>query len=354
MKKSFFYILTFFLSLIFIIISTEIFFGNWFGVNKCQKAYYLNIVQDRRIIYKVDNLYGFKEKEILHTRDKYGFRKSCKNIDEINVISIGGSTTDQRYINDGKTFQDYIEKYYKKKNKKICIANAGVSGHTTFGHIESFKSWFNLIENFNPKYFILYIGLNDVGQLSVRDKFDTLAVESTLREKSAIYYVLSRLRNYIPELFKFTSAYGLKISPPNHQDYVINNLSSDIEKLKDKNVEIFTKNFNLILNEIKKYNGIPICITQPHLYINENNLGLEVGFNYDGTNFNGKDFNFVLKEFNKVMKKLCTRENSFFIEIDIKKFERDDYYDTEHLNPIGTLKLSNHLIDQFEKLKIFY
>ena len=341
------------MSSVFIIIIIEFFFGNWLIDNKWQKAYYLNIVQDRKIIYKVDNLYGFKEKTVLHTRDKYGFRKSCEKIDEINVISIGGSTTDQRYINDGETFQDYIEKFYNKKNRKICIANAGVSGHTTFGHLESFKSWFSLIENFKPKYFIIYIGLNDVGQFSKRKKFDTVASESILREKSAIYYILSRLRNYLPQLFKFTSAYGTKIYPPTNKDYVIENLSSDIEKYKDENVKIFAKNLNLILKEIKKYNGVPICITQPHLYINKKNLGLKSGFYYDEKTFNGKDFNFILEELNKVMKRLCENENSFFIDMDIKKFERDDFYDHIHLNPKGTIKLSKYLIHQFEKLEIF-
>ena len=52
---------------------------------------------------------------------------------------------------------------------------------------------------YNSIKFIIYIGLNDVGQFSERKKFDTVASESILREKSAIYYILSRLRNYLPQ-----------------------------------------------------------------------------------------------------------------------------------------------------------
>ena len=79
MKKFFFYSLTFILSSLFVVLVIELFFGNWIKDNKWQKAYYLNIVQNRKIIYKVDNLHGFKDKTVLHTRDKYGFRKKNSN-----------------------------------------------------------------------------------------------------------------------------------------------------------------------------------------------------------------------------------------------------------------------------------
>ena len=65
-------------------------------------------------------------------------RSNCKNTKDVKILTVGGSTTDQRYINLDSTFQSILEsKINQYIDKNICIANAGVDGHTTFGHIYS-------------------------------------------------------------------------------------------------------------------------------------------------------------------------------------------------------------------------
>ena len=52
------------------------------------------------------------------------------------ILTIGGSTTDQRFVSDGYTFQDYL---YINLNKEFKIYNGGVDGQSTLGHIYSIK-----------------------------------------------------------------------------------------------------------------------------------------------------------------------------------------------------------------------
>ena len=103
-----------------------------------------------------------KEKQSIIKDDKYGLRSNYKDTKDIKILTVVGSTTDQRYVNLESTFQSILEsKINKYINKNIYIANAGVDGHTTFGHIYSFENWLHLIPNLKPNYVILYTGIND-------------------------------------------------------------------------------------------------------------------------------------------------------------------------------------------------
>ena len=54
-----------------------------------------------------------------------------------------------------------MNKYFKKDNSEIFIYNTSTDGKTTRGYVNDFLYWFPKIPNFNPKFFIFYIGLND-------------------------------------------------------------------------------------------------------------------------------------------------------------------------------------------------
>ena len=96
--------------LILKIIFLEIIFGNWVFNNEWRSANYLNIIRDKQIEITIKDL----EKEnsnykIIYTRDIYALRSSCKYENNIDILTIGGSTTDQRYISDENTFQEILQ-----------------------------------------------------------------------------------------------------------------------------------------------------------------------------------------------------------------------------------------------------
>ena len=112
-----------------------------------------------RIKYNLNDLYPFKDDIIIYSRDKYGFRGKYLNPQSIDILSIGGSPTDQRYISEGYTFEDIMHDQFKKINKNVYIVNAGIDGQSTYGHIKNFDLWFPYIPNLKVKYFFFILEL---------------------------------------------------------------------------------------------------------------------------------------------------------------------------------------------------
>ena len=156
--KYFFVIFVNILLLVIFTILLELIFGNWLVKNKINQ---LNIPKNIKTIYKLNGLYKFDDDKIYYTRDKWGFRGNYDDISNIHILTIGGSTTDQKYISENYTFQDVIRDEFSKDNKKINVVNAGIDGQSTYGHIKNFDLWFNNIPNLNVEYYLFYIGVND-------------------------------------------------------------------------------------------------------------------------------------------------------------------------------------------------
>ena len=147
-----------FLFIIIISIFMEIIFGEWIFSNPIN---HLNLIRNTTYTFPVRNLYPKKDGNIIYKRDKWGFRGFYKDVSNIDILTVGGSTTDQRYISEGYTFQDILRKEFEKIGKNISIVNSGVDGQSTYGHIKNFDLWYNQIPDLKPKYFLFLVGVND-------------------------------------------------------------------------------------------------------------------------------------------------------------------------------------------------
>jgi lysophospholipase L1-like esterase len=94
-----------------------------------------------------------------YTRDYNGYRP-YRNAPRNNklILTVGGSTTDQRWVDDRLTWQRELE------NKLgIPVLNGGVDGQSSFGHLLSIENWHAKV--LNPNYvdkIIFLVGVNDV------------------------------------------------------------------------------------------------------------------------------------------------------------------------------------------------
>ena len=74
--------------------------------------------------------------KVIYKRDEYGFRDRHKDFKDIDVLVLGGSTTDERWLKDEDTWtnqlQEKLKIYYKKD---IDVVNSGIDGQSSFGHI---------------------------------------------------------------------------------------------------------------------------------------------------------------------------------------------------------------------------
>lgn len=121
----------------------------------------------------------FGQKYILnYKKDKFGLRGNYSKVEDINIIVIGGSTVDERYVSLNDTWTYKLESKLKKINSNIVVVNSGVDGQSTYGHLWNFTNWYNFITNLNPKIYIMYFGGNDLIPRINNKLFDNVDYES--------------------------------------------------------------------------------------------------------------------------------------------------------------------------------
>ena len=96
-------------------------------------------------------VYRSDKNEIFYRRDSFGFRGRYHDPGQIDILTVGGSTTAQTFIGEGETWQDVLSGKLDKSGKKVSVVNAGVDGQSTRGHLQSFELWFNHVPNLKPK-----------------------------------------------------------------------------------------------------------------------------------------------------------------------------------------------------------
>ena len=69
----------------------EAIFGSWVRPNYVAQ---LNLPRGLRVSFDVTDLYIWKRSHVTYSRDEYGLRGSFENPSAIDILTVGGSTTD--------------------------------------------------------------------------------------------------------------------------------------------------------------------------------------------------------------------------------------------------------------------
>tara|TARA_A100001035_G_scaffold233913_1_gene196822 strand:+ start:360 stop:1466 length:1107 start_codon:yes stop_codon:yes gene_type:complete len=157
----------------------EILLGKWIkNIFLNEKTEYLNIpglYKDKKFFYDVKKLYNSSQSvPIKIYKDNLGYRSRSNN-NKQKVLTIGGSTTEEFFVTEGKTWQDNLDNL----QPEFDFINGGLSGQSTFGHLESIKEWHSkYLNNSKIDSIIFYIGINDLN--FVRKNFDLVEYLSDL------------------------------------------------------------------------------------------------------------------------------------------------------------------------------
>ena len=101
--------------------------------NVPQQTCSVKTIYDASAIYKTNTPYLInyqRDKDCYRSKDNQEKNSEGKEI----VLTIGGSTTDQRFVKEGDTFQDLLDQKY---NNKYDFINGGVDGQSTVTEIIS-------------------------------------------------------------------------------------------------------------------------------------------------------------------------------------------------------------------------
>ena len=175
-----------------------------------------------KTIYDASSLYSDNKTHLIsYKRDKECYRSKNKINENKIVLTIGGSTTDQRFINEGETFQDLLDVYF---NGKYDFINGGVDGQSSIGHLFSIKNWHSkALKDINQQVsdVIYYIGINDLGLTYLNESELNKQVKLSRIIKDYLVnnsYIYSQIKNIyfsksLPKTFGILAAHGKKFVP---------------------------------------------------------------------------------------------------------------------------------------------
>ncbi len=211
---------------------------------------------------------------IYYSRNSLGFRGPLP-ADSVNklpsVICIGGSTTECRFISDSLTWPYQLYKAVKDSIPAFWLNNAGVDGHSTFGHQLVLQEY---ITRLKPKYVTMLIGTNDV-ETDKPGQFDAMNEKKInfLSVKSFFKSVLNKteLGSTLFQLYAIRGAYkkGLihkEINFISCKDTVFTTAYQDVVLKKQVSyLAAYRQRITNMLDICKANNVKPILITQPSL-----------------------------------------------------------------------------------------
>jgi hypothetical protein len=135
----------------------ELVFGAWI---KAPGLWTLSIQRDVSI-HRWEQEKYLRDRPMVYSRDYFGFRGNFHALTDINIVAMGGSTTDEPDVSDKETWTSKLEQCLVRRGVSAKIANAGINGQSTLGHIRNFGVWLRHLPNFQPGYLLAYVGINE-------------------------------------------------------------------------------------------------------------------------------------------------------------------------------------------------
>jgi lysophospholipase L1-like esterase len=291
------------------------------------------------------------DKKTVNKKNNLGFRgdQFPVNADSfIKIITIGGSTTECMYITEGKTWPDVLKLKLGEKNKNIWLNNAGLDGHSTFGHYILLKDY---ILKLKPDYVLLLIGCNEVGREDLT-KFDLQHIKlNEIDENKLISLIkLNEIRSIYSNFTRYLRAKELNVIHKSIKLEAVPKVNVNYgqeNRLYSLHRENYLKEFKerlLSIISLAKSNGIKvILITQPALYgdVVDDATKVNLGDVEVKNGINGRIQWNILELYNGITRSVGLEENLLVIDLAKKMPKSSNYfYDWHHFTNDGCDKVA--------------
>lgn len=318
----------------------ELIFGSWLSHDPLDG---LDIHRNLTVRLDASKLYPGGKPFLFH-RNHWGFRGADVDPATIDVVTFGGSTTNQMYLPEELTWQAVMTRRLAELGHPMVVANAGLEGQSTVGMLTDLTAWFPNVPGLHPKIILGYVGINDA--LRVGNVTDTLSF-SSIHKKIHQYSALSHMWRTIRGTLLARS-----VRVTHHAEDYAHATWTDTPKavvLGQPYPGFDAVGYEARLHEmaarIRALGAEPIFVTQRR---GDSRLvdGKMVGLVSDGER-NGLDDWLLLSQLNDVARKVCTDEHMRCLDL-----ARDlplgdgDFYDLLHNSPQGGEKIGRWLAEQ--------
>jgi lysophospholipase L1-like esterase len=292
---------------------------------------------DRTIVHTKNSL-GFRGKERPHEFSKY-----------LTLLTIGGSTTECKYLSDGKTWTDILGQNLEKDFDRVWINNAGLDGHSTFGHMVLMTDY---IAKLKPKVALFLVGINDVGRddlgqfdlQHVKGRIDIYSIRGLVKSASSYSETFALVLN----VYRYYRAVTTGLS---HQEVDLTkvemapatapNFPASPESYKY--VKSYETRLVQLINLTRGNQIDPVLITQPALHGGgiDDVTGVDLGRIRWGET-DGKTSWSILEMYNEVTRRVGQRENVLVIDLarELPKSSRY-FYDYFHFTNEGAKQVGD-------------
>jgi lysophospholipase L1-like esterase len=339
-------VLAIFLGLALALVALEILLRVFQPVDYRVRGNKIILTPDRKYIFdnnKIDKL----DKIIYVSRNHLGFRGEPLPRDfaqTLAILTVGGSTTECIQISDGKTWPDILASKLKRRFKPFWLNNAGIDGHSTFGHLVLMEDY---IIRLKPKVVIFLLGAND------RYLTDCCALDRKSFKKPAAtpwkafvdtmaWY--SEVVNYAVNLSRYAKALRVRVVHANIDFAKLKTLDIDddhlkelLEQHKEHYLNPYGQRLQRLIDMARRHDIEPVFITQPMIYgpAIDPVSGADLG-RVDIGGINGKTSWEILKLYNEVSKQVAAQNKVLLIDLanELPKTSRY-FYDTLHFTNEG-------------------
>jgi hypothetical protein len=342
-----------FINLIFLcigIIILELVYGTWFEASKLNR---INIPRNFHETYSVNSLYATDHPLINYDRDLYGFRGNYPDPTHIDILTLGGSTTDQIYIDLKETWQEILAKKFLENGKNISVVNSGLDGLSTYGHVASFDYWYPSIPNFHARYFLFYIGTNDfitnplLQNKKYLDSTTTNNPIELIKQNSAIYWLTVKLFGmYAARNIAKVNHGFVDFSYTEWTDKGKMDMSEYEPEMKD-HLLAYHERLKYIFTKVRELNGTLICVTpgsRRYKIVNNQVFGIVNTQAYKAHLINGVDYYHMMRLLHTATLDECQKAGGITFDADKEiDWQNEDFYDVTHNTPHGTKKIGEYL-----------
>lgn len=298
-----------------------------------------------------------------------GFRGDEKNSSaSVNIVVLGGSTTECLYLTQNKTWPSLLEKYLNTGSGiKYQVLNGGRSGLNSNHHLQQIEKlvknnkWVDVIvvmEGINDLQYALSLG-NNYTKKDVQSVYDESFMVSPVNDQLP-FYKRSYLFMYFSKLKKAVMSYKLGQDPygDEYTGWRNNraNASKIIDSLPDINQSLsdYKKNNESMIDFAKSNHKRIIFITQPVSW-DDNMPDAQkklCWFGWIGTSQNentGHYYSFPalaksMVKYNSVLKSVCNERNVECIDLEnVLAKDTTTFYDDCHFNESGAGKVAQFI-----------
>lgn len=304
--------------------------------------------------FDIENRVNPKLDTVIHVSlNELGFRGNPKPLhydSVISIIAVGGSTTACSFLSDQKTWPYLLGQRLEQQPGDVWINNAGMDGHSTFGHQILLQDH---LLGLKPKVVLFLIGVNDVENANPTRREQ----EARKDQYTSFRYFLnnnSEVFNLGLTLWRQWRAKKLAVTGTDLIDLtVLPTVTVSDETLNTRLqqqqpfIDGYRQRVLQLIDTCLRHQIVPVMVTQPcrgGIGIDSaTGINLETVRDWQG---NGKSSWTILQLYNEELRKVCKEKNVFLIDLATALPKQSLYfYDHIHFTNEGAAKVAAILAD---------